>query len=248
MHRFPNKTVMITGAASGIGRATAQRFAAEGAQVAISDMNATGLEESLASLEGSGHHAMALDVSDPAACRAAVAGVVAQFGRLDVLCNVAGIAFLKHLADVSDADWHRMIGVNLSGTFFLCQAAMPHLLESKGNIVNIASTAALGGQAYNAAYCASKGGVLMLTKALAVEFAARGVRVNAVCPGGVNTPLAAGIRMPEGADPHLVSKLFPLIDSADPAEIAGAVAYLASDEARFITGEGLVIDGGQTAS
>jgi meso-butanediol dehydrogenase/(S,S)-butanediol dehydrogenase/diacetyl reductase len=238
MSRFPNKIVMITGAASGIGRATAQRFAAEGAQVAISDMNAAGLEETLASLEGSGHHAMALDVSDPAACRAAVAGVVAQFGRLDVLCNVAGIAFLKHLADVSDADWHRMIGVNLSGTFFLCQAAMPHLLESKGNIVNIASTAALGGQAYNAAYCASKGGVLMLTKALAVEFAAR----------GVNTPLAAGIRMPEGADPHLVSKLFPLIDSADPAEIAGAVAYLASDEARFITGEGLVIDGGQTAS
>lgn len=117
MHRFPNKTVMITGAASGIGRATAQRFAAEGAQVAISDMNAAGLEETLASLEGSGHHSMALDVSDPAACRAAVAGVVAQFGRLDVLCNVAGIAFLKHLADVSDADWHRMIGVNLSGRF-----------------------------------------------------------------------------------------------------------------------------------
>lgn len=248
MQRFTDRIVMITGAASGIGRATAQRFAAEGARVAISDMNAQGLADTLGILEGSGHHSMPLDVSDPAACRAAVATVHAQFGRLDVLCNVAGIAFLKHLQDVSDADWHRMIAVNLSGTFFLCQAAMPHLLASKGNIVNIASTAALGGQAYNAAYCASKGGVLLLTKALAVEFAARGVRVNAVCPGGVKTALAAGIRMPEGADPGLVSKLFPLIDSAEPEEIAAAVAYLASDDARFITGEGLTIDGGQTAS
>lgn len=248
MYRFTDRVVMITGAASGIGRATAERFAAEGARVAISDMNAEGLAGTHALLAGSGHHAMTLDVSDPAACRAAVDTVSAHFGRLDVVCNVAGIAFLKHLADVSESDWQRMIAVNLSGTFFLCQAAMPHLLESKGNIVNIASTAALGGQAYNAAYCASKGGVLMLTKALAVEFAARGVRVNAVCPGGVKTPLAAGIRMPEGADPGLVSKLFPLIDSAEPAEIATAVAYLASDDARFVTGEGLVIDGGQTAS
>ena len=249
MRRFDGKVVMVTGAGSGIGRATALRFASEGARVSASDVNAEGLAATMGMLDGAGHHSRVVDVSQAQACRDAVAATVAGCGRLDVLCNIAGFAGAYHLHEVTDEFWQRMIAVNLSGVFFMCQAAMPHLLQTKGNIVNMASSAAIVGQVYNAAYCASKGGVNMLTKALAVEFASRGVRVNAVCPGGVNTALTQSFRVPENPDLALFSRLSSLVQPmAEPGEIAGAVAYLASDEARFITGDSLTIDGGQTAS
>ncbi|MBP6382311.1 MAG: SDR family oxidoreductase [Pseudomonadales bacterium] len=249
MRRFEGKVVMVTGAGSGIGRATAVRFAAEGARVSASDVNAAGLAETMDLLAGTGHHSQVLDVSQAQACRDAVAATVAACGRLDVLCNIAGFAGAYHLHEVTDEFWQRMIAVNLSGVFFLCQAAMPHLLETRGNIVNMASSAAVVGQIYNSVYCASKGGVNLLTKALAVEFATRGVRVNAVCPGGVNTPLAKNFRVPENPELPVFGRLMSLVQPvAEPAEIAGAVAYLASEEARFITGDSLTIDGGQTVS
>ena len=249
MRRFDGKVVMVTGAGSGIGRATALRFASEGARVSASDVNAEGLAATMGMLDGAGHHSRVVDVSQAQACRDAVAATVADCGRLDVLCNIAGFAGAYHLHEVTDEFWQRMIAVNLSGVFFMCQAAMPHLLQTKGNIVNMASSAAIVGQVYNAAYCASKGGVNMLTKALAVEFASRGVRVNAVCPGGVNTALTRSFRVPENPDLALFSRLSSLVQPmAEPGEIAGAVAYLASDEARFITGDSLTIDGGQTVS
>ncbi|MBK6278404.1 MAG: SDR family oxidoreductase [Gammaproteobacteria bacterium] len=249
MRRFDGKVVMVTGAGSGIGRATALRFASEGARVSASDVNAEGLAATMGMLDGAGHHSRVVDVSQAQACRDAVAATVADCGRLDVLCNIAGFAGAYHLHEVTDEFWQRMIAVNLSGVFFMCQAAMPHLLQTKGNIVNMASSAAIVGQVYNAAYCASKGGVNMLTKALAVEFASRGVRVNAVCPGGVNTALTQSFRVPENPDLALFSRLSSLVQPmAEPGEIAGAVAYLASEEARFITGDSLTIDGGQTAS
>ena len=249
MRRFDGKVVMVTGAGSGIGRATAVRFASEGARVSASDVNAEGLAATMGMLEGPGHHSQVLDVSQAQACRDAVAATVADCGRLDVLCNIAGFAGAYHLHEVTEEFWQRMIAVNLSGVFFMCQAAMPHLLQTRGNIVNMASSAAIVGQVYNAAYCASKGGVNLLTKALAVEFASRGVRVNAVCPGGVNTALTQNFRVPEDPDLALFSRLSSLVQPmAEPGEIAGAVAYLASDEARFITGDSLTIDGGQTVS
>jgi meso-butanediol dehydrogenase/(S,S)-butanediol dehydrogenase/diacetyl reductase len=249
MHRFADKVVLITGAGSGIGRATAVRFAAEGARLALGDINEAGLRGTHELLDRPGAHQLRrFDVADEHACRAAVAAAVQQFGRLDVLCNIAGFAQPLHFTEIAAESWQRMLAVNLSGVFYMCQAAMPHLLETRGCIVNMASTAAIVGQAYNSAYCATKGGVLLLSKALAVEFAGRGVRVNAICPGGVNTPLSAAFKLPEGADMNLVGRLWPLIESAEPEEIAAAVAYLASTEARFITGEGLVIDGAQTAS
>jgi meso-butanediol dehydrogenase/(S,S)-butanediol dehydrogenase/diacetyl reductase len=249
MRRFEGKVVMVTGAGSGIGRATAARFASEGARVSASDVNADGLAGTMDMLEGSGHHSQILDVAQAQACRDAVAATVTACGRLDVLCNIAGFAGAYHLHEVTDELWHSMIAVNLSGVFFMCQAAMPHLLETKGNIVNMASSAAIVGQVYNTAYCASKGGVNLLTKALAVEFASRGVRVNAVCPGGVNTPLTKNFRVPENPDLALFSRLSSLVQPmAEAGEIAGAVAYLASAEARFITGDSLTIDGGQTVS
>ena len=249
MNRFENKIALITGAGSGIGRATAVRLAAEGARLALADINVRGLEETLALLaEPSAHSVCTLDVGNAPACRAAVAQAVQTHRRLDVLCNIAGFAKPLHFGDISVEEWERMLAVNLSGVFHMCQAAMPHLVGSRGCIVNMASTAAIVGQAYNSAYCATKGAVLMLSKALAVEFAGRGVRVNAICPGGVNTPLSASFKLPVDADMNLVGRLWPLMETAEPEEIAAAVAYLASAEARFITGEGLVIDGAQTAS
>ena len=249
MKRFQGKVAFVTGAASGIGLATMARLGREGAQVYAVDINAEQLAREAASLAGEGLaiRNLALDVSDETACRAAIAACVAELGKLDVLCNIAGMALTKNFADVSAADWDRVMTVNTRSVFVLCQAAMPHLLETGGNIVNISSAAGLQGLPYNSAYCASKGAVLLLSKSLAAEFAGRGVRVNAVCPGAVDTPLVKDIQIPEGTDMSLYGRMFPLTPYfAQAEEIAGAVAYLASEEARFITGSALVIDGGQT--
>jgi meso-butanediol dehydrogenase/(S,S)-butanediol dehydrogenase/diacetyl reductase len=241
---------LVTGAASGIGRATALRLAAEGARLFAADRDEGKLHDAVAAIRTAGGAADAytLDVADPAACRAAVAACVARHGGLDVLANVAGVMYWGHLTDVTEADWARTLGVNLSGMFFLCQAAVPALLERRGVIVNLASAAGLQGQAYTAPYSVSKAGVVSLTKCLAVEFAKRGLRAVAVCPGGVNTPLTAALKLPEGADVSLFQRLMPLaFPIAEPEEIAAAVAYLASAEARFVNGAVFSIDGGQTA-
>ena len=247
--RFKDKVVLVTGAASGIGKATALRFAEEGAALMICDVNESGLKDVAALLDAQGTENIffAFDVSDPEACRASVEQTVDTYGKLDVLCNIAGYARLKHLTEITDTDWQKMLGVNLSGVFYMSRDAMPHLIKTKGSIVNMASTASVVGQAYNAMYCATKGGVMMLSKSMAVEFAKQGIRVNAICPGAVNTPLTEQFSIPDGADMDLIGKLFPLIDAAQPEEIAAAVIYLASSDARFITGEALVIDGAQTA-
>lgn len=252
--RFAGKVALVTGAASGIGRATAERLAREGAQVLACDINAALLESEVSRLtdaaDANGLRIVAhpLDVTDVDACNAAVAAAVADHGRLDVLCNVAGTLFLKHFTEISDAEWHRQMAINLHGAFYLCRAAMPHLLESAGNIVNVASIAGSVGIPYGAVYSASKGALLMLSKALAVEYGSRGVRVNAICPGSVATPLVAGFSPPEDADFNLLSRLMPLLpEHGQPEGIAATIAFIASDEARFMTGSGVVIDGGQTA-
>ena len=246
--RFDGKVVIVTGAGSGIGRACALRLGQEGGHVFACDVD----RDALADFEGEARSAgfridtHVLDVADADACRRAVESAVATCGRLDVLCNIAGISKLDHLANFTDELWNRMLAINLSSVFFLSQAAMPHLLASRGNIVNMASSAGLEGQAYNAIYCATKAGVVMLSKSMAMEFSGRGVRVNAVCPGGVVTPLLRATRMPDGADPALFGRLMPLVPLAQAEEIATAVAYLASDEARYVTGIAFSIDGGQT--
>jgi len=214
------------------------------------DRDVARLGEAVATIAAAGGEATArpLDVADPVACRDAIAAAFACYGRLDLLANVAGVMYWGHLTDISEADWARTLGVNLSGVFFLCQAAVPHLLETKGVIVNVASAAALKGQAYTAPYCVSKAGVVSLTKCLAVEYAKRGLRAVAVCPGGVNTPLNADMKLPDGIDKALFQRLMPLaFPLAEPEEIAAAIAYLASDEARFVNGAVFSIDGGQTA-
>jgi len=249
MKRFEGKVALITGGGSGIGRASAIRLTEEGAAVLLADIDEAKATETVSLLPaGANAGVAALDVADPEQCRRAVADCVARFGRLDVLCNIAGIALCRHFTDISASDWRKVVDINLNGVFYMSQAAIPHLIESRGNIVNMSSSAGREGQAYNAVYCATKAAVLMLSKSLAIEYAHRGVRANAICPGGVKTPLTENFAPPRDADMSLFRRMFPLLEPmAAPEEIAAAVAYLASDEARFVTGIEFAIDGAQTA-
>jgi NAD(P)-dependent dehydrogenase (short-subunit alcohol dehydrogenase family) len=179
-----------------------------------------------------------------------VASVVAraadELGVITNLCNIAGIGGFSHTTEQSYAGWQKILAVNLSGTFLMCRAVLPGMLEQGGAIVNTVSTAGIIGQPYSAAYCASKGGVKLLTKALAVEYMARGVRVNGVAPGGVDTPIIHHFGPPADADFKLIERLMTPIGFAFPHEIAGAFAYLGSDEAAYVTGAILSIDGAIT--
>ncbi|MCP3983847.1 MAG: SDR family oxidoreductase [bacterium] len=247
--RLEGKAALVTGAASGIGKATAIRLAAEGAVVFAADLNADGAAETCEAIlqEGGRAESFTLDVSDRAACRTAVATAVEDLGGLDVLCNVAGVLRGGWVTEVADEEWDLLLAVNLTAVFALSQAAIPALLPRKGCIVNMASSAGLAGQAYASVYAATKAGVISLTKSMALEYAKQGLRVNAVCPGAVMTPMVHTYRPPEDADPSLMDRLNPLVAPAEPQEIAAAVAYLASPEARYVNGATLSIDGAQTA-
>ncbi len=246
MRRFEEKVVLITGAASGIGRACALRLAEEGARLALSDIQAEALEgvAKEARERGAEVDTRRLDVADEAQVRAAVAAAVDRFGRLDVACNVAGILRFDHTHELALADWSRLLAVNLTGTFLVCREALPHLLATRGNVVNVASTAGMRGHPWTAAYSASKGGMIALTATIAVEYSKQGVRANAICPGSIETPITQAFRIPEGADPKLVRRMMPLTGFAGPDKVASAVAFVASDEGSHITGETIRIDGG----
>jgi meso-butanediol dehydrogenase/(S,S)-butanediol dehydrogenase/diacetyl reductase len=247
-HRFRDKVAVVTGAAQGIGRATALRLGAEGASVWCADINAEGAAETAKQIADHGGSAQAsgIDVTDPEACRVLITDVVDAFGGIDVLCNIAGIGGSAHTADETPERFNAMFAVNAAGPFYLSQAALPHLLERTGNIVNLASTAGMIGQAYCAAYCASKHALVGLTKSMAVEHGRTGMRVNAVCPGGVNTGIIAAFEPPEGASMSLVSRQYLNRDMQEPESVAAMIAYLGSDEAYYVNGAVLAIDGGTT--
>ncbi len=236
-----SRVAFVTGVASGIGFAVAERLRDDGATVVGLDLRADGPD---------GVDVVAGDVTDRASVDAAIAHAVDAHGRLDVVANVAGIPQFGRVEDLGDDEWHRSLDVNLTGPFLVCRAALPHLRATRGCIVNVASIAGLEGQAYTAAYCASKGGLVLLTKALAVELALDGVRVNCVCPAAVDTPLVLDVaeRIPADVDPRLLDRLQMLMPGlVTPAEVAGAVCFLASDAARMITGVALPLDGGRSA-
>lgn len=246
MTRFADKVAIVTGAGSGLGRATASMLAHEGARVAVLDVAADGAEKTAAAIgeRGGTSRAYALDVREPEQVRAVVGRVVDDLGPPDVLVNAAGIGGFAHTVDESFEQWSRIIAVNLTGTFLVCQAVLPSMLERDGAIVNIASNAGLKAQKYSAAYCASKGGVVNLTRALAYEYLGRGVRVNAVAPGGMNTPMIQTFTFPEGASMRDFANITSPLGYAEPEDVANAVLFVASDEARFMTGSIVSVDGG----
>ena len=246
--RFTGKVALVTGAASGIGRATAQRLWSEGASVFGVDRSSEGLASLGIELGPERFASLVADLTEPGQCTASVDACITRFGRLDSLGNVAGISRAERFEDISADGYRQMMAVNFEVPLFLTQAALPHLKATGGNVVNIASMAGLIGQAYTLVYCASKAAVVAMTKSLAMELLREGVRVNAIAPGSTATPLAESFQLPEGIDFDLVKRYIPLSPRTATAEdVASLFAYLASDEARSIHGAVISVDNGATA-
>jgi meso-butanediol dehydrogenase / (S,S)-butanediol dehydrogenase / diacetyl reductase len=245
--RFQGKTAIVTGGGSGIGEAVARRLVEEGASVVISGRTQKRLDEAVARLSSDRVLARTADVSKREDCDALVSSAVDRFGKLDVLVNAAGMNLVGKVQETSDEDWEACLASDLSGVFYMTRAAVPHLIESKGAIVNIGSVSSLGGGWSHAAYNAAKGGVLNLTRSTACDLGRYGVRANLVAPGLTDTGMVEEIM----ADDALLEKAWeriPLKRAGQPEEVASAVAFLASDEALWITGAALAVDGGQTCT
>jgi meso-butanediol dehydrogenase / (S,S)-butanediol dehydrogenase / diacetyl reductase len=245
MTALDGKVALITGTSAGLGAATAKVFAARGASVFGIARDAERMAEVFADVPGGRYSSV--DITTPAACAQAVADCVAAFGRLDVLVNVAGFHQMRHTPTMTDAEWERDLAVNLHGPFYLCRAALPHLLEAGGNIVNVSSIAGVEGEVYSAGYCAAKHGLIGLTRALAVEFTKDKLRVNAVCPGGMPTVQATEFQAPENADWDLIMRIASPRGFMETADVAKAIAFLASDDAAAVHGAVYRVDNGKGA-
>lgn len=244
--RFENKVVLVTGGGTGIGAATAKRLTAEGATVVITGRRLEKLDE-VATGEPLGRIvSRQLDVTDAAAVRSVIAEIVEEFARLDVLVNNAGIGPAGTIEQTTDEDWDAMVATVLSGAFYTTKAALPHL-KATGNIVNVSSVSGLGGDWGGAGYNAAKGGLTNLTRALALDHAASGVRVNAVAPSLTKTDMTTKVDEDADLGARFVDRL-PLGRAAQPEEVAAAIAFLASDDASYINGVILPVDGGLGAS
>jgi NAD(P)-dependent dehydrogenase (short-subunit alcohol dehydrogenase family) len=247
--RLKDKVAIITGAASGIGKATAKLFAEHGAKVVVADIDKDGGSQTVTQIQNGGNEAIFVetDVTLKVDTEKMVAQTVETYGKLDILFNNAGIAMRLPVAELPEEDWHRCLDVNLTGVFLCAKAAIPAMQKNGGgSIINMSSIYGVVGADVRAAYVASKGGVTNLTRGMALDYAENNIRVNCICPGFVETPLVAGvIKTPEEyqalADKH------PMCRLGQPEEIAYGALYLASDESAFVTGIALPIDGGYTA-
>jgi NAD(P)-dependent dehydrogenase (short-subunit alcohol dehydrogenase family) len=239
----------VTGAASGIARATAQRFACEGAKVIVADGSAAGGLETVQLIQAEGGWASftQVDVSQAQQVTAMVEAILEQHGQIDVLFNGAAILFYGTAIDTAEDAWNRMLSINLTGTYLCCRAVLPRMIErGRGSIINIASTTgAHDACAHAVAYVTSKGGVNMLSRAMAIDHAKQGIRVNVICPGPTDTPMLRNAMTPEQLEAF--AKTYPMGRLGLPEEIAAAALFLASDDASFVTGSVLYVDGGQTA-
>jgi len=249
MNRFEDRVVIVTGAAGGIGQASAERIAQESGRVVCVDVQSEAVELTAKQIRESGGEAIAVtcDVSDPAAVTSTVARAIAEYGKLDSLCNIAGILHFDNTHELTLEKWNKVLAVNLTGAFLMSQTALPHLLATRGNIVNMSSTAGIAGHPWTAAYSASKGGLLALTYTFAVEYGKQGLRANAICPGSIKTAMHDQFQLPEGADGKLLYRIMPLDTFRGPEAAASLVAFLASDDAAHINGESVRVDGGTLA-
>lgn len=252
MGKFDGKTIIVTGGGGGIGGATCQRLARDGAKVAVFDMNLEAAQKVVDAIQAAGGTAAAFqcDITSREQVDAAVAATIAQLGPIDVLVNNAGWDVFKPFTKTVPAEWDKLIAINLTGALHMHHAVLPGMVERKtGRIVNVASDAARGGSSGEAVYSACKGGLVALSKTLAREHARQGINVNVVCPGPTDTALLAGVA--EGArDPAKLIEAFksaiPLGRLGQPDDLAGAIAFFASDDASFITGQVISVSGGLT--
>lgn len=247
MSRFSQKVVVITGAGSGIGAAAAQRFAHEGASVVLVGRTQEKLEKVKSTLAAGQHLALSCDVADAEQVRQLAEQVQRTYGRTDVLVNNAGSVVQGKIHEVSIEDWKTLMSVDLDGVFHCTHFFMPALLSSKGNVVNISSVSGMGGDWGMSVYNAAKGAVTNFTRALAMDYGADGVRVNAICPGFTFTELTEDMQDDEALLARFYDRI-PLRRAGQPDDIASAIAFIASDDARYITGVNLPVDGGITAS
>lgn len=245
MGQLSGKVALVTGASAGLGAATARLFAERGARVFGIARDAERMTEVFAGLSGGAFSAV--DITSARGCAQAVADCVERFGRLDVLANVAGFHRMRHTSTMTDDDWESDLAVNLNGPFYLCRAALPHLLETGGNIVNVSSIAGVEGEVYSAGYCAAKHGLIGLTRALAVEFTKDRLRVNAVCPGGMPTAQTTEFQAPENADWDLIMRIASPRGFMATDDVAKVIAFLASDDAAAIHGAVYRVDNGKGA-
>ncbi|HHF3017455.1 TPA: SDR family NAD(P)-dependent oxidoreductase [Vibrio diabolicus] len=245
MRGLKNKVALVTGSANGIGLAIAKRLYEEGANVALADWNEEQLANAVESFDKQRVSAHSIDVSDPDKVAALISDVVTRFGKLDILVNNAGVHVPGSVIEGSVEDWKKISGVNIDGVVHCAKYALPELLKTKGCMVNTASVSGLGGDWGAAFYCASKGAVVNLTRAMALDHGAEGVRINAVCPSLVKTNMTNG--WPQEIRDKFNERI-ALGRAAEPEEIASVVTFLASDDASFINGVNLPVDGGATAS
>ncbi|AIT80055.1 SDR family NAD(P)-dependent oxidoreductase [Novosphingobium pentaromativorans] len=246
---FEGLNVLVTGAASGLGRATALEFAGRGASLTLVDVNAEGLDETRKACEAKGAKAITVptDLSDAEACMAPVPAAIDAFGRLDALINVAGMLVFNHFPDTTVAQFDKVFAINVRAPFLLIQSALPHLLESEGAVVNVASASGVMGHAYTTAYGATKGAVIAMTKNLATEYWKSPLRINAVAPGAMMTPMASATKMDETYDMQLIAKGIGAREIARPEDLCEIIAYLASPRNKRVHGQVYSIDQGVTA-
>jgi meso-butanediol dehydrogenase/(S,S)-butanediol dehydrogenase/diacetyl reductase len=245
MDRFKNKTVIVTGAGSGIGKSTALRLDAEGAKLLVIDINEEELNTTHSMLKNQSSTFHKLNIASLNDTKKFFKDFQESNKQLDALINVAGILRFDNSHEVEIENWNKILEINLTGTFFMCRYALPLLLESKGAIVNVSSSAAIGAHAWTAAYSASKGGISAFSKTLAVEYGMRGLNVNCVCPASIQTPMSTNPDMPKDIDARLLKKIMPLDGvNRSPDDIASTIAFLASEDAIHINGIDLRVDGG----